>query len=411
MLFRWRKYFEEYWAFQNVDLTIRRGETVGIVGRNGSGKSTLLQVIAGTLRPTVGSIGVSGRVAPLLELGAGFNPEFTGRENVQLSGTILGLTAEEVDERYQSIVDFSGIGDFIEQPVKTYSSGMFARLAFAVAAHVDADVLIVDEALSVGDAAFTQKCMRYIRKFKENGTLLFVSHDTGSVNALCDRAIWLDKGQVRAEGAAKDIGLAYQAALAEERDGGGFKIAGRRREAPKPAQRDFRHELLRESDKRNVLEVFEFDPEAPSYGKRGGTIVDVKFRGSDGADKPVLEGGEDVTLQVRCRAETNITGAIIGFYVRDKLGQNLFGDNTFLTYMDSPLDVAEGMEVVASFVFQMPYLPEGDYSVNAAFAEGTQEDHVQHHWVDDALIFHAHGGHFRQGLLGIPMQAIKLSVE
>jgi lipopolysaccharide transport system ATP-binding protein len=408
MLFRWRKYFEEYWAFQNVDLTIRRGETVGIIGRNGSGKSTLLQVIAGTLQPTVGRIGVSGRVAPLLELGAGFNPEFTGRENVQLSGTILGLTAEEVDERYQSIVDFSGIGDFIEQPVKTYSSGMFARLAFAVAAHVDADVLIVDEALSVGDAAFTQKCMRYIRKFKENGTLLFVSHDTGSVNALCDRAIWLDRGQVRAEGAAKDIGLAYQAALAEERDGGSFKIAGRRREAPKAASRDFRQDLLRDTDKRNVLEVFEFDPDAPSFGAGGGAIVSARFLDSEGNELPAIEGGESVTLEITGRAHQFLGSPIVGFLVRDRLGQNLFGDNTFLTYAQDPVSVEAGDAFRATFAFQMPYLPAGDYAVATALADGTQGDHVQHHWLDEALIFHCDGSHVTHGLLGLPMHDIRI---
>lgn len=179
MILRWRKYYQEYWAVQNVDLTIRRGEAVGIIGRNGSGKSTLLQMIAGTLQPNSGGLSVEGRVAPLLELGAGFNPEFTGRENVRLAAAILGLTASEIHERQDAIIDFAGIGDFVDQPVKTYSSGMFARLAFAVAAHVDADILIIDEILAVGDAAFTQKCMRFIRQFKEKGTLLFVSHDAG----------------------------------------------------------------------------------------------------------------------------------------------------------------------------------------------------------------------------------------
>ncbi len=179
MLFRGRrKFYDEYWALRGVDLEIRRGETIGIVGRNGSGKSTLLQMICGTLAPSQGELAVSGRIAALLELGAGFNPEFTGRENVFLAASVLGLTEQQIVGRFESIAEFAGIGDFIDQPVKIYSSGMYARLAFAVAAHVDADILIIDEILAVGDVAFTQKCMRFIRAFQERGTIFFVSHDT-----------------------------------------------------------------------------------------------------------------------------------------------------------------------------------------------------------------------------------------
>jgi lipopolysaccharide transport system ATP-binding protein len=408
MLFRWRRYYNEYWAVQGIDLTIRRGETVGIIGRNGSGKSTLLQMVAGTLQPSSGSLSVKGRVAPLLELGAGFNPEFTGRENVKLSAAILGLTAKEIDERYDSIVAFSGIADFVDQPVKTYSSGMFARLAFAVAAHVDADILIVDETLAVGDAAFTQKCMRYIRKFKENGTLLFVSHDTAAVVSLCDRAIWMDKGRVRDEGRAKDVSLAYQASLREEEDGEAFSISGRRRETVKPARRDFRHEILHESDKRNLLEVFEFDPDAPSFGAGGATIESARFLDGEGRELTVIEGGEDVTLEISCLTAKALDTPIVGFLVRDRLGQSLFGDNTYLTYSGAPLHFGEGERFTASFTFQMPYLPAGDYAVATALAQGTQSDHIQHHWVDESLIFHCEGSHVAQGLIGLPMHRIAI---
>lgn len=409
MLFRWRRYYSEYWAVQGVDLTIRRGETVGIVGRNGSGKSTLLQMIAGTLQPSFGNLLIEGRVAPLLELGAGFNPEFTGRENVKLSAAILGLTAKEIDERYDSIVAFSGIADFVDQPVKTYSSGMFARLAFAVAAHVDADILIVDETLSVGDAAFTQKCMRYIRKFKEKGTLLFVSHDTASVVSLCDRVVWMDRGRIRAEGPAKDVCLAYQASLREESEGEAFSISGRRRELPKPTERDSRHGAIHESDKRNVLEVFEFDPDAPSFGAGAGSIEEVRFVDGAGRTLTVLEGGEDVTLEISGLAKRQIDCPIVGFYIRDRLGQNLFGDNTYLTYADSPVSLDACERFTASFSFQMPYLQTGDYSVVTALAEGTIQDHVQHHWIDEALIFRCIGSHVGQGLIGLPINDIKLT--
>ena len=408
----YKKLYREFWAFQNVDLQIRRGETVGIIGRNGSGKSTLLQVIAGTLKPNSGTINVRGRVAPLLELGAGFNPEFTGRENVKLAGSVLGLSGEQIQERFEDILDFAGIGEFIDQPVKSYSSGMYARLAFAVAAHVDADILIADEILAVGDAAFVQKCMRWIRKFKENGTLLFVSHDTAAVNALCDRAVWMDKGQIRAEGPAKDVGFEYNAALREEADGDGFKIAGRRRQEPvKRLRQDFRHAAIHNSDKRNILEVFEFDPNAFSFGRREGTVTEVKFLSSNGDDLPILNGGEDVTLEIRCRAEKEMNSPIVGFFVRDRLGQNLFGDNTYLNYAEKPLIVPQGGEFMASFSFQIPYLPAGDYSVTVALASGSEVDHVHHHWIDEALLFHAEGGHHRHGLIGIPMHRVSLQLS
>lgn len=230
---RGKSYYDTYWALRDVTLDVSRGESVAIIGRNGSGRSTLLQTICGTLTPTTGTATVRGRVAALLELGAGFNPEFTGRENVFLSAAILGLT--EIRERYDATAEFAGIGDFIEQPVKLYSSGMYARLAFAVAAHVDADVLIIDEILAVGDAAFTQKCMRFIRQFKKRGTLLFVSHDSTSVINLCDRALWLDRGTVRELGPSKDVCHNYLASImAEKEDPQGLPHIGgeRRTQAP-----------------------------------------------------------------------------------------------------------------------------------------------------------------------------------
>src|SRR5690349_312600 len=205
-LFRGRRqFFREFWALRDVSFAVPKGETLAIIGRNGSGKSTLLQIICGTLAPTMGNVDVAGRVAGLLELGTGFNPEFTGREHVFLNATVLGLTREETAARFDDIAAFADIGSFIDQPVKTYSSGMYVRLAFSVIAHVDADILIVDEALSVGDAYFSQKCMRFLRKFREHGTLLFVSHDSGAVVNLCNRAVWLEQGRMRGMGDARVI--------------------------------------------------------------------------------------------------------------------------------------------------------------------------------------------------------------
>ncbi len=210
-----RHYGREFWALRNVSFEVRRGETVGIIGRNGSGKSTLLQIIAGTLAPTEGEVQVRGRVAALLELGSGFNPEFTGRENVYLNGAILGLSREEIDARFDDIAAFAGIGEFIDQPVKFYSSGMVVRLAFAVQAHVSPDILIVDEALAVGDIAFQHKCTRHIKKLIDDGTtFLFVSHSTGSIKSLCLRGLWLDSGRVYYYGSA---GVAVEKYLATMR--------------------------------------------------------------------------------------------------------------------------------------------------------------------------------------------------
>ncbi|MDJ0390562.1 ABC transporter ATP-binding protein [Roseomonas sp. E05] len=413
MIFRRRKFFDEYWALKDVSLEIRRGETVALVGRNGSGKSTLLQIITGTLLPTTGSMEIEGRVGALLELGAGFNPEFTGRENVYMSAQILGLARQEVDARFDTIAAFADIGDFIDQPVKLYSSGMYARLAFSVMAHVDTDILIVDEILAVGDAAFTQKCMRFIRKFKETGTLLFVSHDVGAVLSLCDTAVWMDAGMVRAHGPAREICEAYQAdvegAKGHEND---FRIGGSRKapDGPRTFPRDHREEALKELGLQGKGEVFAFDPDAPWYGQRGATIEGVQLLDADGAPLTSFEGGEDIRLEIRCRAERAVDRPIVGFNVKDRLGQSLFGDNTFLTYRDTRLSLSPGDVLTAAFDFRMPYLAGGDYSLSVAVASGTQDDHVQHHWVDDAMFFKVTKVSSK-GLMGIPMRDIRMSVS
>lgn len=192
-----KQYFREFWALRDMSFEVRKGQTFGIIGRNGAGKSTLLQILCGTLTPTGGSVEVNGRVAALLELGAGFNPEFTGKENVYLNASVLGLSTLEIDQRFGSIIAFADIGEFIDQPVKTYSSGMFVRLAFAIAIHVEPDILIIDEALSVGDVAFQNKCMLKIRELRDNGTtLLFVTHDLSTLQLICDRVAWLNRGEV-----------------------------------------------------------------------------------------------------------------------------------------------------------------------------------------------------------------------
>lgn len=409
-----RKYYSEYWALKDVSLSLKRGEAVGIIGRNGAGKSTLLQIICGTLQPTTGRVTVDGRVAALLELGSGFNPEFSGRENVFLYASILGLSREETLARYDSIAAFASIGDFIDQPVKIYSSGMYARLAFAVAAHVDADVLIVDEILAVGDASFTQRCMRFIHRFREKGTLLFVSHDTGSVNNICDRAVWIDAGAVREIGPAKDVSYSYLASLYGEGESDGrFKIGGVRKSEVRRGRKidDPRAQVLNNSVKRNEIEVFDFDPDGPWFGNRGATIEHARLVDAEGNPLYALVGGEEVVLEVTAQAHVALPRPIIGFYIKDRLGQNLFGDNTYLTYREHPIPVEAGQTLIARFHFQMPFLPTGDFSANVAIANGTQLDHVQHHWIDDAFFFRVQSSHVAQGLVGIPMLDIGLTTQ
>ncbi len=406
-------YYREFWALRDVSFEVRKGETVGIIGRNGAGKSTLLQILCGTLHPNSGSITLNGRVAALLELGSGFNPEFSGRENVYLYASVLGLRRKDVDDRFDDIAAFADIGDFIEQPIKTYSTGMVVRLAFAVIAHVDADILVIDEALSVGDAFFVQKCMRFLRRFMETGTILFVSHDTGSVINLCQRAMWLQDGAIRALGAPKEIAEAYLADLYEAqqgpsaaRDGAAKAAPGEETSAGEP--RDQRLAYLNHSKFRNDIELFCFDPASPSFGKGGATIVDVKLRDSDGQRLGWCVGGEDVALSVRCEAHADIPSPIVGFYVKDRLGQTLFGDNSSLTYMSSPVGVKAREQFEGLFKFRMPILPMGDYSICVAIAEGTQMEHLQHHWIHDAILFKSHSSSVSTGLVGIPMQHVGL---
>lgn len=403
----------EFWALKDVSFEVRKGETIGIIGRNGSGKSTLLQIIAGTLRPTEGDVAVSGRVAALLELGSGFNPEFTGRENVFLNAAILGISKQQTKERLSSILEFADIGEFIDQPVKNYSSGMAIRLAFAVIAHVDADILIVDEALSVGDAFFGQKCMRFLRDFQKRGTLLFVSHDAAAVTNLCSRAIWLDHGIIVAEGSGQEVVEQYMTMQhVTERRGFGEHVevtarAGRVQRANAP---------LSEEDP--ALQVplgpryraFEFDPEQSGneFGAGGVRITNVCFTTEGDSAVPVFAGGEIVTLEIEVQAMQNVRDIIVGFYVKDRLGQRVFGDNTYESFLQKPIDCVADGKCTAKFTFRMPTMPSGSYMIDAAVATGTQDEHTQQHWIHDALHFHALDETMRFGLVRIPMLGIDM---
>jgi lipopolysaccharide transport system ATP-binding protein len=410
-------YYHEFWALQGVSFELKRGQTMGIIGRNGSGKSTLLQLICGTLTPTTGEVQTKGRIAALLELGSGFNPEFTGRENIYLNATVLGLTKSEIDDRFIKILEFADIGEFIEQPIKTYSSGMMLRLAFAVIAHVDADILIVDEALAVGDAFFTQKCMRFLRNFMKNGTILFVSHDTASVKNLCNSALWLNKGHQKAIGTPKNVCELYLEDFYEDIS---IPSADRvnkdealilKKTSTVNIYKDQRQKYFNNSNLRNDLQIFEFNSDAASFGKGGAKIVNVNLLSQESETLSWVVGGEQVTLRVTVNAKIPLDSPIVGFFVKDRLGQVLFGDNTFLSFEQHKVTCDENGELITDFIFDMPILPKGEYSIAVAIANGSQAEHEQHHWIHDALFFQSESSNVSTGLIGIPMINIKLQTN
>jgi lipopolysaccharide transport system ATP-binding protein len=388
---------DSFWAVDNVSFELQPGSALGIVGRNGSGKSTLLQLICGTVTPTVGSVTVNGRIAAMLELGAGFNPDFTGRENVFLSASVYGLSDIEVNDRFDAIAAFADIGPYIDRPVSEFSSGMYARLAFAVCAHVDADILVVDEILGVGDAAFQRKCQAFMQEFRKRGTLLFVSHDPNAVLSACETALWLEDGKPMAMGRAEDVLTRYVSASAEAAydDTRGSEPEG-------PVRADLRF------DDRNVIGVAPFDPNCASHGFGGARIVDCWFSADGNERVDRIHGGQSVTLHISARVSDRLTSPIFGFMFRNALGQNLFGDNTFLAYREHP-PVAEADSVLeAQLQFRVPYLPAGDYSIAPSIIAGTQSNHVAVNWLEDAVILSVRGEAVRHGRIGATIHGFRM---
>ena len=401
-----KSYCREFWALRDVSFEVKKGETVGIIGRNGSGKSTLLQMICGTLTPTNGSIQTNGRVAALLELGSGFNPEFTGRENVYMNAAVLGLTKDEIDARFDEIAAFADIGQFIDQPVKTYSSGMMMRLAFAVIAHVDADILVVDEALAVGDAFFTQKCMRFIRQFQENGgTLLFVSHDLGTVTNICQSAVMLFSGgrQKAVIGSAETLCKLYLSQIYDDpmRD---FHVEQQRSQhvdSPQTKKTRMSKALKWGAPELNVYTVSAFRVDAEHFGKGGASIIDAGFIDDERKRVSSVTGGQEVCFIVSVRANRQIIFPAVGVMIKDRLGQYLQAEGTDNTFRHHQLAFEDGERVDVIFRFTMPILLRGTYTINVAIAEGLGHDHIQHHWIHDAIKIEAISGPVTNGLGGL----------
>lgn len=369
-----------FWALRDVSFELRRGESLGIVGANGSGKSTLLQIAAGILRPTEGTMETNGRMAGLLELGSGFNPEFTGRQNVQLSASLHGLSARQTTDRFEEIVAFADIGDFLDQPVKTYSSGMLMRLAFAVSIHVDADILLVDEALAVGDIAFRQRCMRRVHEMRERGlSILFVSHSSEDVRAISDRCLWLEQGSVQALGATDGVVGQYLANMTA-------------RDAAMIAS---------EAAAQTVRDPFTAPELAPPtafsghrFGDRRVTISGATFLLEPGeadapqqmCQQPVLRRGDIVTVRLSFQVHQPLASPIAGFMVRDGQGRCVFSTNTSREGFQMPPLVA-GDHMSVDFVWTMPRLAPATYGLTLAVSDGRLDKYVICDWAYDFLSF------------------------
>lgn len=354
-------YYREFAALDDVSFEVRRGETVGIIGQNGSGKSTLLQIVCGTLQATEGNVAVNGRIAALLELGAGFNPEFTGRENVYLNAAIMGLTRQETDARFDAIAAFADIGVFLDQPVKTYSSGMYVRLAFSTAVNVDPSILIVDEALSVGDIRFQAKCMRRMREIKDAGaSILFVSHAAGAVEALCDRAIWLEQGKVRRDGLPKDVVRRYTSFM-------NFGIEDDASDGPATVREDAPLRVPSPEDDWPWL-----DTAGATNTRSNGTSSIPQFRyRTEGASNPTSLPARPVPFQIQLRFSTTtaIERPLVGIGIFNELDEPIIHFNS--EQVGASLPVARDTSMF-NVTVTLPALRPGSYLLAVGVDNGTQ---------------------------------------
>lgn len=357
-----KSYHKEYYALNNLSFDIKRGETVGIIGINGAGKSTLLKIITGVLTPTGGNIEVKGKISALLELGAGFNMEYTGIENIYLNGTMMGFSKEEVDKKLDDILDFADIGDFVNQPVKTYSSGMFVRLAFAVAINVEPDILVIDEALSVGDVFFQQKCYKKIKELAGKSTVLIVSHDLNAMTKFCERIIVMSAGQKVFDGEPNGAIAKY------------FKL---------------KQGALRNDKKSIELNNSDFEmykaPDENSYSGKMDVIIEKYFYSIDNEPfSEVCQKDDEFKISLVINSKIDIESPIIGFQIRDKYGNEVFGQ----TSLTSPVEqgvIKQGRNII-NFAFDWPEIREGDYFITIGIGNGTEVlNQVEECWINNAI--------------------------
>jgi len=375
LIYRKRRFHQDFWALKNISFDVKQGSSFGIIGANGSGKSTLLQIIAGTLSPTEGKIGLSGRVAALLELGAGFNPEFTGKENTFLNGAILGLPRDEIVQKLPKIERFAEIGDFIDQPVKTYSSGMYVRLAFAIAIHVDPEILLVDESLAVGDIYFQQRCMHRIRQMRAEGkTILLVSHDVAAIKNLCDSALWLEQGTIKDYGTPDQVVARYLAALTLRRD----PYLGEKNSNVLESTVDSSDELMTNFVVRTLPNVDD------RWGNGDATVLGIQLLDETGRVPENLYHGDMLTVRVSVRFNRSVEQPIIGIIMRNRLGEEISGNNTSVENFELPIAKAHQIYTV-DFHLHLPVLQPGNYSFTPAVSNGTHLDFVVCDLVENAM--------------------------
>ncbi|MDD7656721.1 MAG: ABC transporter ATP-binding protein [Veillonellaceae bacterium] len=386
-----KRYSKDFYALHNVSVSIYKGETIGVIGKNGAGKSTLLKMITGVLTPSSGNITINGRIASLLELGAGFNPEMTGIENIYFNGTIMGYTKKEIDAKLDDILDFADIGDFIHQPVKMYSSGMFARLAFAVNVNVKPDILIVDEALSVGDVFFQNKCFKRMADLQKQGvTVLFVSHDMGSIRQLCSKCLWLDNGTKRQYGPVEEVAAAYFNEQLAERN----QLHKEAVKQPQEVDRGIQPVL---TEKQMILPRL-----APCQGFFNKDVVIQSFVFlENGCQAAILEDGHTYEAVMAVEFHKAFDKLIYGFVVENNKGIAVIGVNSWMTSQGKTINVDSPGTILARFTFTMPKIMQGSYTVSPAVAQGTASEHIQLTWLENALLVDVQNSGYNYSILEI----------
>lgn len=358
-LFFRRSFHKNFHALKNVSFKVKPGETTGIIGENGAGKSTLLKILTGVLMPDEGSININGKITGLLELGTGFNAEFSGIDNIFQNGIYLGLSKKDIEDRLDTIIDFTELKDFIREPIKTYSTGMVMRLAFSIAIHAEPNAFVVDEALSVGDAYFQQKCMRKIREFKNRGgAIVFVSHDMNAVKILCDQVILLEKGAVVDQGDPESIINTYNFLIAKRSKG----------------------EAIR----------FQTDDRSSGYGNYKVRINEVVLLDEHHERAEILITGRPAMVAISLYSQENIGDVTLGILIRDNFGQDIYGTNSF--YMKQPIRLIKDKNVIFKYYFEEFNIGPGKYSITVAVHAGQTHVEECYHWIDKGVVFEVVAG-------------------
>ena len=386
-----KKYSRTFTALNDINMDVKKGETVGIIGTNGAGKSTLLKIITGVVAPTSGEVQVKGKNSALLELGAGFNQEYTGLQNIYLNGRIMGYSRKQMEERVKDIVEFAEIGDFIHQPVKTYSSGMFARLAFAVSINVDPDILIVDEALSVGDLFFQNKCFRKFEELKNKGvTILFVSHDITSVRQMCSRALWIDHGNQKQYGECKLVCDGY---MDEKRKA--------MNEGATVSFQDSGKILPSYPDGRQVFPALQY--ESSSLVSERLKFLSFFIRDSKGTITTDMQVDEEYEVHIVIEFYEDMDHLILGFVFENNKGLPVYDINNYINQQQTWKGVKGQISEVV-FKYKLPRIMKGTYMVSAALAQGTQENHIMLTWLHGVLEVTVYNGGYNSSYIEIPSE-------